>query len=306
MRFFIADAFTNELFGGNPAGVVLIDDNKDFPSDEIMIKTAAELRYSETAFIKTLDLENDLNQGDSQNPCHFQVRYFTPVSEVDLCGHATIASFYCLAKAGLITPSSSEAVAHTKAGTININVTFSPSGEAESIMMDMAEPKHIATISDAIELDRLYDIMDSEFDQSLGLMPMIISTGLPDIILPLSSVRELNRINPNFDALSKLSETYGVTGVHAFAFDGDSCHTRNFAPLYGIDEEAATGTASGALTYYLCLNQKIGIHDECRFTQGEKMGRPSEILTTIDAGEICKIRVGGKAAILAEGSIFPG
>ena len=62
---------------------MLLPSGTDFPSDETMIKTAAELRYSETAFIKQLS-DNEFN-----------VRYFTPVAEVDLCGHATIAAFYC-------------------------------------------------------------------------------------------------------------------------------------------------------------------------------------------------------------------
>lgn len=296
MKFYIADAFTKELFGGNPAGVVILPEDRDFPSDETMRKTAAELRYSETAFIKVL--------GNNE----FQIRYFTPAAEVDLCGHATIASFYSMAKAGLIT-ANKDSLAHTLAGDINVSVEFA-NGEPTFVMMDMAEPKHIASIQDAIELDRLYDILGSEFDQSLGLFPMIISTGLPDIILPVSNEAELNNLSPDFPALVKLSQAYGVTGVHAFAFDPEgspdydiNCFARNFAPLYEIDEEAATGTANGALTFYLCLNEKIGTQAGCRIVQGKAMGRPSEILTTINAGETCKIRVGGTAQILAEGEI---
>ena len=84
MKFFIVDAFTEELFGGNPAGVVLLPEGADFPADEVCVKTAAELRYSETAFIKRL------------GPSEFQIRYFTPAAEVELCGHATIGSFAVL------------------------------------------------------------------------------------------------------------------------------------------------------------------------------------------------------------------
>ena len=296
MKFFIADAFTTEVFGGNPAGVVLIPDGEDYPADETMIKTAAELRYSETAFIKKL--------GDKE----FQVRYFTPVAEVDLCGHATIASFYCLMKAGIVE-SGDDVLAHTMAGDISISVSD------DYVLMDMAEPKHIATIADAIEVDRLYEIMGSEFDQSIDLSPMIISTGLPDIMMPVSNRAELDALKPDFDALAKLSKAYGVTGVHAFTLDSEdnkskdfpaenvTCHARNFAPLYDIDEEAATGTANGALTFYLCLNQKLRTQGGCRVIQGEAMNRPSLIMTTIDAGETCRIRVGGSAAILAEGDI---
>ena len=71
MKFLIVDAFTETLFGGNPAGIVLLPDGADFPSDELCVKTAAELRYSETAFIQ--DLGNN----------EFKIRYFTPAAEVE-------------------------------------------------------------------------------------------------------------------------------------------------------------------------------------------------------------------------------
>ena len=90
MKLYIVDAFTDQVFGGNPAGVVYIPAGADFPDDETMRKTAAELRYSETAFLKEL--------GDKK----YHVRYFTPAAEVDLCGHATIATFYTLMKNGRI------------------------------------------------------------------------------------------------------------------------------------------------------------------------------------------------------------
>ena len=297
MIFYIADAFSENLFGGNPAGVVMIPADSDFPEEEIMKKVAAELRYSETAFVKELE------------PRRYRVRYFTPVAEVDLCGHATIATFGCIAN------ESGSYIAETLAGEIGIEVMFDEQPEtkeqqetskphpSKNIVMGMATPRHITTITDAIEVDRLYEIMGSEFDQSIGLFPMIVSTGLPDIILPVASREELNNLAPDMDALSRLSKNYGVTGVHAFAFgNGDEeFFARNFAPLYGIDEEAATGTANGALAYYLYINQKIQPGARCRVIQGEKMGRPSEIMVFLD--EDISIRVGGKVAILAEGSL---
>ena len=81
MKFLIVDAFTETTFGGNPAGVVILPENADFPSDETMVKTAAELRYSETAFIKKL--------ADNE----FKIRYFTPAAEVDLCDHRFLLCF---------------------------------------------------------------------------------------------------------------------------------------------------------------------------------------------------------------------
>ena len=290
MKFYIVDAFTEQLFGGNPAGVVLLPEDGDFPSDEICIKTAAELRYSETAFIK------DLGGGE------FQIRYFTPVDEVELCGHATIGSFAALRYGGHIDDG--EYINHTISGDLNIGV------EGNSIMMDMAEPVVINELRERGTVEELYNIMGLNYKQvecNGELLPVqLISTGLPDIMMPVSTLESLEKIAPDFDALAKLSDRYEVVGVHAFTLDGDdaTCHVRNFAPLYGINEEAATGTSNGALTYYGYINGFIKSGDKSRFIQGEKMQRPSVIESTIEAeGDNCLIRVGGSAVVLSEGEI---
>lgn len=291
MKFYIVDAFTENLFGGNPAGVVILPEGEDFPSDEIMTKTAAELRYSETAFIKRL------------NDKEFNIRYFTPAAEVELCGHATIGSFKALLVGGYIEDNQTY-INHTLSGTLNIDI------KNGFVLMDMAAPVKIGEISEHEKLRELYDIMgldyDAEKSEGVSMIPQLISTGLPDIMMPVSSLEVLDRIEPDFPALSKLSERYEVVGVHAFTVNCDdaTCHVRNFAPLYDIDEEAATGTSNGALTYYGYLNGFVKSGDDCRFIQGEKMQRPSAILSHIEAdGDNCSIQVGGSAVILAEGDI---
>lgn len=289
MKFLIVDAFTDTLFGGNPAGIVLLPDGADFPSDELCVKTAAELRYSETAFIKEL--------GDNE----FKIRYFTPAAEVDLCGHATIGAFCALLHLGRIADNCT-CINHTLAGDLTISV------KDGFVMMDMASPEEISVMDDTAAVEELYRIMGASYDpEKVKLLPRLISTGLPDIMMPLATREELNAIEPDMKALSQLSDRYKVTGVHAFTLDGEegvTAHTRNFAPLYDIDEEAATGTSNGALTYYLYLNGLIGSKDSCKIIQGEKMDRPSVILTEIDAtGDKCLIKVGGSAVVLAEGEI---
>lgn len=289
MKFLIVDAFTEETFGGNPAGVVILPEGADFPSDEICVKTAAELRYSETAFIKQLG-ENEFN-----------IRYFTPAAEVDLCGHATIGSFGALMHLGIVSENC-QCINHTLAGDLNISI------KDGFVMMDMASPVDISTIDDPAALKELYDIMGAEYDaEKIKLLPKLISTGLPDIMMPLATQADLNAMEPDMKALSDLSARYEVTGVHAFtleAEEGATAHCRNFAPLYDIDEEAATGTSSGALTYYFYLNDIIKAKDSCKFIQGEKMARPSAILSEINADENgCLIKVGGSSVVLAEGEI---
>lgn len=290
MKFYIVDAFTDQLFGGNPAGVVILDEGQDFPNDDICVKTAKELRYSETAFIKRL------------NDNEFNIRYFTPAAEVELCGHATIASFAALKYGSYIE--NGTYMNHTISADLEIAV------DDEQVLMDMAVPVKINEITEYDKLCELYEIMGLDYAKQkangLKLLPQMISTGLPDIMMPVMSFEDLHNIKPDFKALTELSKKYEVVGVHAFTLDGDdaTCHVRNFAPLYDIDEEAATGTSNGALTYYGYLNGFISSGDNCKFVQGEKMERPSVIRSHITADEnSCMIRVGGGGVILAEGEI---
>ena len=165
MKFYIVDAFTDTLFGGNPAGVVILPEGADFPDDETCVKTAAELRYSETAFIKRL--------GDNE----FNIRYFTPAAEVELCGHATIGSFAALRYGGYI--GDGDFMNHTISGDLNISVS------GQRVLMDMATPVKINEITEYEALKELYTIMGLDYDdlkaRGLALTPQMVSTGLPDI-----------------------------------------------------------------------------------------------------------------------------
>ena len=282
MRYFIVDAFTSQPFGGNPAGVVLLGQDVTFPNDSLMRQVAAELRYSETAFVQ------------QNGPTEFTVRYFTPAGEVDLCGHATIATFGVLRREGIV---SEDAVClnHTLAGDLEVSV-------GEQVMMQMAKPK---AIDSQINARQLYHMMGGVDDYPLSELPVeVISTGLPDIIMPVYNVEALNDLRPDMDALAKLSRELNVTGVHAFVLtdDGYTAHVRNFAPLYGIPEESATGTANAALTYYLYRHSLISCPADCRFLQGEVMQRPSVIVTTLDEDGV--IRVGGHCRIIACGDLL--
>lgn len=300
MRFQIVDAFTDQIFGGNPAGVVFIPDGQDFPDDETMRKTAAELRYSETAFLKQLD--DDAKTGKKV----FHTRYFTPAAEVDLCGHATIGSSYALLHDGIINAGDTVTF-KTLAGPIDIIVN------EDSVLMDMGDPVSYGPLESGGAVD-LYHILELEAhgqdlctgDGKTRIVPEMVSTGLIDIMTPVKNTEELEKIKPDFPALSELSEKYKVVGAHAFTLDAEDglIHARNFAPLYDIDEEAATGTSNGALAYCLYTHGVIETDKVYTVVQGEKMGRPSKISfqITLENGKP-KVRVGGMAAVLAEGEI---
>lgn len=281
--YFIVDAFTDKPFGGNTAGVVLIE-SKDFPRDETMRLIAAEFRYSETAFVKA-------NPDGS-----FITRYFTPTGEVPLCGHATIATFGVLFKKGMLHENQAY-LNHTLAGDLKVVA-------GQTVMMQMAEPKLIATLSDNDKI-RLSSIMG--LTEQTYMPFQIVSTGLPDIMLPVADINSLQNLHPDMKALSKFSEALQVVGVHVFALTDDNftAHVRNFAPLYGIDEESATGTSNAALTYYLYRNGIIKAPAQCKFLQGEAMQRPSIIATTLFANDLlCDIMVGGPCCILAQGELM--
>lgn len=295
MKFYIVDAFTKELFGGNPAGVAIIEGG-EYPPFDIMRKTAAELRYSETVFAKKLE-------GDT-----WELRYFTPTDEVDLCGHATIAAFSSISKMENVESKTYRAI--TKAGEINVNV------DDGLVMMEMGEPKIIEEIDNELKWEvtrQMLGLEPSDYFETGGfdgITPAIVTTGLPDMVFPVDSLDELNSIKPNFDAIERFSERQDIVGIHAYALinNGEELeiHCRNFAPLFGIPEEAATGTANGALTFYL---YEKGIIKEGKFNsviQGEAMERPSSVTSIVETDNSGKviIKVGGYAATLSVGEIF--
>ena len=288
MNLYIVDAFTESPFGGNTAGVVLIAPGAAFPDEEWMRQLAAELRYSETAFVQR------------DGAAEFTVRYFTPAGEIDLCGHATIASFGVLFREGFV-PDGTRCINHTQAGDLEIVV-------GERVMMQMAAPTLVQVLDTPGPLDGLLAAMGGLKPEQLGKWPAeTFSTGLPDIILPLHDVATLQALQPDMAALTALSERLDVVGVHAFAIDPDdgyTAHVRNFAPRYGIPEESATGTANAALTGYLYHHRLIGDGAQCSFLQGEAMGRPSLVQTTLQLqGGTPDIRVGGPCAIVVRGNI---
>ena len=277
MRYYIVDAFTDQLFGGNPAGVALLDGDT-FPNDELMLKIAAELRYSETAFIRR------------HSATEFTIRYFTPKAEVELCGHATIASFSLLHREGL---ASGRCICHTLAGDLVVET-------GERVMMQMAQPRIVETVED---IDEIYKALGIN-GYTPTLPVQITYTGLPDFMIQVNNIATLQAMKPDMEAITEITRRYNAVSFHVFAFgnDGYTAHVRDFGPLYGVPEESATGTANAALTYYLQQNGCLGQEAECAFLQGEAMGRPSVVATRIQADG--NIFVGGTAAIVAEGNLL--
>ena len=271
------NAFARTPGGGNPAGVVLDADRLDESS---MQEIAAQAGLSETAFVQ------------KSVAADFKIRFFTPAAEVDLCGHATIAVFSLLLGLGRIQAGRYRQ--ETKAGTLGVEVQ-----QDGTVFMEQTLP----FFGDTIDREDVAKSLGIGRDSLAPDLPVqIVSTGLRDIMVPIISLRELMGIEPDFKRITDISIRHGAVGYHAFSLEtrhGSAAHCRNFAPLYGIPEEAATGTSSGALACYLFKHGKVTEEQARRlvFEQGYGMGRPSEIFVRLDIGDkgITAVHVGGKA-----------
>ncbi len=285
MEYAHLKAFTYEGTGGNSAGVVLIDYRI---SDVEMQEKAAEIGFSETAYIKKIN-------GDK-----FSFRFYTPTCEVDLCGHATIASFYYLALKEIIKPSEEKwnGIQTTKAGNFNVEVTYKDK-KPNIVCMQQGQPEYFGEVKDLKGIGDSLNIQSYFLKlDSYNIYPSIISTGLRDLLIPVRSREVLNSIKPDFDKVRNLSLINQVVGYHLFTVENDNVYTRNFAPAVGIEEECATGTANGALIYLL---SKEGIMNESIIIQGEAMGEKSIIYAkTVNFMNKYIIKIGGSAELIKE------
>ncbi len=280
MKVYVMDSFSDRIFGGNQAGVVLADKALE---PAVMQQVAAELKHSETAFVWQTEEGNRL-------------RYFTPAGEVDLCGHATVAVFALLRRLGRIEDGTHKAL--TRAGALEIEVS------GETVWMDMAPPKTLGILPEE-SWEELYGAYGLTLeDRPADLPPKIVSTGLADIMMPVRDHETLLRAVQDERTVTELSRRFDVTGVHMFCLGEGAVYCSNFAPLYDIPEECATGTSNGALTYYLYERSLVEPERENLFLQGEHMGRPSRILSrlTVQDGAV-RVRIGGQAVMSLAGEM---
>jgi PhzF family phenazine biosynthesis protein len=284
VKVFLLKSFGVNETGGNPAGVVL---SADVLTDDQKKAISKEVNFSETAFIETSDKAD------------FKVRFFTPTEEVDLCGHATIATYSLLFQQSFLKPGHYKQ--ELKAGILGIEVQNNG-----LVIMEQSLPQ----FSENIPLEDIKDVFDMPVIVD-GLKPQIVSTGLRDIMLPVKSREQLFALKPNFEKMADLNKKTKSIGVHAFALDTidpkSIAHCRNFAPLYGIMEESATGSSNGALTCYLYHHGKLNDRNlqNMKFEQGYSMNKPSEIFVglEVDGQQITKVTVGGKAILFGEKEI---
>lgn len=286
IKIYSLNAFAKTKKGGNSAGVVL---DANFLSNKVMQKIAQKIGFSETAFVK------------KSNKADFKVKFFTPNKEIELCGHATIATFYLMIKKNLLKPGNY--TQETKAGILNFEIK-----KDGTVFMNQKSPQFLNIIDEKEIIDSL-NISSEVISKDLPIQ--IVSTGLKDIFIPIRSLKDLNKIKPNFEKVTKISKKYNSVGYHLFTLEtkfNSTAHCRNFAPLYGINEESATGTSNGALGCYLFKYGKISKKkvDNLVFEQGYSMKKPSEIFVKLKIKEkkIIEVKVGGNASNIQEEIIF--
>ncbi len=209
-KIYQVDAFADKVFSGNPAAVCPLD---QWLSDDILLKIAAENNLAETAFY--------IKDGDK-----YQIRWFTPKTEVDLCGHATLATAFVL---------------------------FNHENHQGDIIHFFSPRSGILTVSkqaDLITLDFPTDTfspvdLSDEILQCFDQKPQLAFRGKTDLMLIFDSETQIQNLKPSFDKIAKLD----VRGVIVTA-KGDSADfvSRFFAPQAGIDEDAVTGSAHTTLT----------------------------------------------------------
>ncbi len=279
VRVYVTSAFCTEEGGGNKAGIVF--DRPDL-SEDAMKEIARRMGFSETVFIT------------ESEKADFRFRYFTPADEVELCGHATIAAFYTMWKLGGLDRQ--EYTIETKAGILNIKMD-----ENDFVFMEQNLPEFFETYEEDVFAECLGSGVKAP-----GLMIQAVSTGLKDIMFPVRSKEALSLIRPDFEKMAALNREQGVVGIHAFALTGEKepvAICRNFAPLYGIDEESATGTSNCALAGYLFRYYKK--QETYVFEQGYNLGNPSRIIVKLNIidDSVDSVYVGGTGKLLGSKDI---
>lgn len=256
--YYHVDAFTDELFAGNPAGVCILS---DFPADSVMQKIAAENRHSETAFVVAR------SDGD------FDLRWFTPEVEDDLCGHATLASAYVLA---LRKHSVWPVRFHTRSGTLIV------AQDQDNLEMDFpARPPQPCETP-------------VELLPALGLKAASVMKSR-DYLVVVDRAEQVRALSPDIATLARLDIGIGGTIVTAPGEDKVDYVSRFFPPSIGIDEDPATGSIHCTLApYWAARLGKKRLHAQQLSARGGSM-------QCTFAGD--RVKIAGRARLYLQGML---
>jgi len=297
------DAFTDRPLGGNPCAVVLDGEGLD---DATMLAVAREMNLSETAFVVP------------SARATVGARYFTPAGEVPMAGHPTVATIHALVEEGRLplAGAHTELTLELPAGVLPIEIE-AREGRATRVVMTQLAP----TIGEALAPGRVLPAFGlAPGDADPELTPRVVSTGTPQLLVPLASLAALRRAEPDGAAHAALARELAFFSSHLFvtacvgaATEGVEAATervetgqtfaRHFAPGPRGFEDPFTGSATGAMGALLWRHGRLGP----RFVaeQGHWMGRPGRATVEVlgPPEEMTGVRVGGAAVTVLRGEL---
>lgn len=260
LEIFQVDAFTDIPFAGNPAAVCLLLEPAD---EQWMQNVAREMNLSETAFL--------LRHSEG-----FYLRWFTPVTEVDLCGHATLASAHVLWETGQL-PLDEPAQFHTRSGLLNTT------RQGKWLQLDL--PAKQIAISD----------VPPELSQALGVTPKYVGKNQANYLLEVDSEETLQNLQPNFSLLKMLPVEGIIVTSLATSPDYDFV-SRYFAPAVGVDEDPVTGSAHCYLGPY--WGDRLGRNDFVAYQASARGG----VVKVSCQGD--RVYISGQAVLVFRGELL--
>ncbi len=301
-RFVQVDVFTDRPFGGNPLAV--LPEAEGLAAEE-MQRLAREMNLSETTFVFPPQAEG----------ADFKVRIFTPAAELPFAGHPVVGTHWVLAHLGRVALQEPVTQVHFELGVgvlpADLHVT---SGRVERIVMTQGRPTFHAVLEDVTELAEGLGLPPGAITTT-GWPVQVVSTGVPQMMVPVRSLAQVQALDAsqlNVAALSRVCRAAGTDCVMVFTFETESpdstVHVRMFAPLLGVPEDPATGSANGGLGAYLVHHHAVPVSEPTTHIlseQGAEMGRPSTLYVEVDSQgeEITAVRVGGQVVPVAEGVV---
>ena len=289
MAFYILDVFTERRYTGNQLAVFR---NAGAISDSEMQQIAKEMNFSETTFILS----------DEERDGGYDVRIFTPQTELPFAGHPTLGTAYVIQREILKDPVET-IVLNLKVGRIPVTFSYRQR-QVDTLWMKQLQP----TFGPTFDVDLVSRVLSLEPRQIDGGFPVQeVSTGVPCITVPLKTLNALKQAR-----ISRIKYYEFIRDIQAKTFlifcpetynEENDLNVRFFADYYGVPEDPATGSANGCLAGYLVKHRYFGTDRvNIRVEQGYEIGRPSLLLLKAEKiGETIDVLVGGRVAMIAKG-----
>jgi trans-2,3-dihydro-3-hydroxyanthranilate isomerase len=301
LKFYQADVFTSQPFGGNP--VAIFPDAGGLTDDQLQ-RVAREMNLSETVFVFP----------PTDPAAVVKLRIFTPTQEIPFAGHPVIGTFYVLARLGFIAVPEPVTcvVQECNIGLFPVEI-YAEDGEVERVVMTQTKPEFLGPVEETEDLYKLAGALGLSKHVIAGMKwPIeVVYTGLPVLIVPVRTLTAVRLIRPDAAAIMDLCRRYGANGVMAFTTvtvePSATVHARMFAPSIGILEDPATGSAGGSLGAYLVQNGVVDVAPttEIVVEQGYEIERPSQIFVQVESDDdaIQTVKVGGQCVMVVEGTL---